>query len=92
MNTTAPTQLRIRLTPDALRRYRHIPPLARQRVVAFVLSSHANEIDLVELLAMRKVLINLGNLINQSLKTSWGKSTDAAAASEVVRLMKGFMK
>jgi hypothetical protein len=92
MNATAPTQLRIRLTPEAMRKYKDIPPLARLRVVSFVLQSHAEGIDLRELLAIRKVLINLGILLNQSLKTSWGKSTDGAAASDVVRVWKGLTK
>jgi len=53
-----------------------------------VLAAHAEGIDLVELLALRKVLINLGTLLNQSLKTTWGQTTDAAAAGEVVRLLR----
>jgi hypothetical protein len=92
MNANAPTQLRIRLTPEAMSRYKNVPPLARLRVVSFILNTHAEGIDLGELLAMRKVLVNLGNLLNQSLKTSWGKSTDAAAAIEVVRVWKGITK
>ena len=92
MSTPAPNQLRIRLTPEAQSRFKDIPPLARLRVVSFILNSHAEGIDLGKLLAMRKVLINLGNLLNQSLKTSWGKSTDAAATSEVVRVWKMLTK
>jgi hypothetical protein len=89
MNAPTPTQLRIRLTPEAMSKYKDIPPLARLRVISFLLNAHAKDINLGELLAMRRVLVNLGNLLNQSLKTSWGKSTDAAAASEVVMLLKG---
>lgn len=88
MKPVAPTQIRIRLSPEAMAKYQQIPPLARQRLVSLILMAAAERVDLGEVLAMRKVLVNLGTLLNQSLRTSWGLSADGAAASEVVRVLR----
>jgi hypothetical protein len=88
MTTASPTQLRIRITPQAMVKYRDLPPLARQRVVSMILSAEAERVDLNELLAMRKVLVNLGTLLNQSLRTSWGQATDGTAAADLVGVLR----
>jgi hypothetical protein len=89
MKTNGSSQLRIRLSPAAAKHYADIPPLARSRVISFILNMHAAKVDPAELLSSRHVLVNLGTLLNQSLRTSWGKSSDAQAASELVRVLKG---
>jgi hypothetical protein len=88
MNAAASTQLRIRLSSEAMAKYKSIPPLARQRLVSMILVAEAEQVDLKELLGLRKVLVNLGTLINQSLRTTWGQTTDGAAASELVRVLR----
>ena len=77
MNTT--TQLRIRLSKGAASKLLSLPPRARSRIVSFMLGSTNQNLDFNELLQARKELVSLGVLINQALRTSWGKSTDAVA-------------
>jgi hypothetical protein len=52
-----------------------------------ILAAEAERIDLKELLALRPTLVNLGTLLNQSLRTSWGQSVDGATADELVRVL-----
>ena len=56
-----------------------LPPRSRSRAVAFLLASVQDGLDLTELLQARRELISLGVLINQSLRLSWGQTTDGVA-------------
>jgi len=47
--------------------------------VSFLLASVQDGLDLTELLQARRELISLGVLINQSLRLSWGQTTDGVA-------------
>jgi hypothetical protein len=47
--------------------------------VSLVLGVWAGGLDLGELLKLRQVVVNTGNLLNQSLRTSWGRTVDAQA-------------
>jgi hypothetical protein len=49
-------------------------------------------VDLGELLAMRKELTSLGNLLNQSLRVSWGKAADREALRAVVTKLEDVLK
>jgi hypothetical protein len=69
-------------------KYKKIPPLARQRLISMILVAEAEKFDLGELLAVRMVLVNLGTLLNQSLRTSWGQTSDGVAASELVGVLR----
>jgi hypothetical protein len=44
-----------------------------------------DDVDLNELIQSRSQLTSLGVLINQSLRTSWGKSTDGVAMRELLK-------
>lgn len=78
-------QIRIRLSRGAAARLLSLPPRARSRAVSFILSSFEEGLDLGELLQARRELVALGVLINQSLRLSWGKSTDAVALGSVLK-------
>jgi hypothetical protein len=53
-----------------------------------ILTAHSMGIDLAELLPLRRSLMNWGNLLNQSLRTSWGKSVDGEAAAVMVKRLR----
>jgi hypothetical protein len=42
------------------------------------------QVDLAALLAMRVELVRLGNLLNQALRTSWGREVDREALQAIV--------
>ncbi len=48
--------------------------------------------DLGELLAMRKELSSLVNLLNQSLRASWGAAVDREALRAVVTKLEGVLR
>lgn len=78
-------QLRIRLSKGSAQRFLSLPPRSRSRVVSFLLASVQDGLDLTELLQARRELISLGVLINQSLRLSWGQTTDAVALRELLK-------
>ena len=79
-------QLRIRLPRAQATRWLVLPPSARAKAVALVLAS-AGTIDLAELVALRRPLVNLGTLLNQSLRNSLGHSVNEKALKECVSLL-----
>jgi hypothetical protein len=80
-------QLRIRLPRQGAEKWLDLPPTARAKAVALVLGS-AGEIDLKQLVGMRRELVNLGTLLNQSLEASCGRVVDGNALKECVTLIK----
>jgi len=56
--------------------------------VSLILGAWASGLNLQELLKVRQVVVNTSNLVNQSLRTSWGRTVDAEAASQLVRLLR----
>ena len=85
-------QMRIRVQHDVAEKYMKLPPRLRARAFSFILAAQECDIDLKQLLQLRGTLISLGVLINQSLKTSWGKTTDTEAVRQVVQLLKGVLR
>jgi hypothetical protein len=77
-------QLRLRLPSDIVTQLRGVPIPVRNQLVALMLRAQIHKIDLPELIAMRKELVSLGTLINQSLRSSWGRETHREAAKAVV--------
>lgn len=49
-------------------------------------------IDLAELLSARKELSALGNLLNQSLRVSWGEAVDETALRGVIKKLEGLLR
>lgn len=88
---TTSSQLRIRVLPKTAARLKKIPPRLRAKVVSLLIESIINKVDLIELLSLRKDLVSLGVLLNQSLRTSWGKSVDGEAASALVTKLNKFL-
>jgi hypothetical protein len=86
------TQLRISILPEAAAYYRTIPRTLQKRVISTILAAHAMKIDLNALLETRKVLVTCGSLLNQSLRTSWGKAVDHKALDEALRIIRGLTK
>lgn len=81
-------QLRIRVTHQIAAQFEALPPRARGQAVSLILGARASGLDLQELLKLRQVVVNTSNLLNQSLRTSWGRTVDAEAATELVRLLR----
>jgi len=81
-------QLRIRVSPQVAEQFEALPPRARGQAASLVLGAWASGLDLGELTKIRQVVVNTGNLLNQSLRTSWGRSVDAEAATQLVRLLR----
>jgi hypothetical protein len=81
-------QLRIRLGNEAWQQFHALPPRARGQAVSLILGAWGLGVNLRELLAVRQDVARASNLMNQSLKTSWGKSADGVAASEMVRVFR----
>jgi hypothetical protein len=81
-------QLRIRLSPQIAAQFEALPPRARGQAVSLVLAAWVSGLDLGELVKIRRVVVNTGNLLNQSLRTSWGRTVDAEAATQLVRLLR----
>ena len=93
MNHRPPTnQIRIRLTDQTARRLLTLSPRARCRAASLMISATMDNIDLDELLAMRRELVALGNLLNQSLRLSWGASVDESALRGVVKKLGGLLQ
>jgi hypothetical protein len=80
-------QLRIRMPRQEATRWLALPPSSRSKAVSLVLSA-AGTCDLNELAAMRRELSSLGTLLNQSLRTSLGKSVNINALNECVSVLK----
>lgn len=78
-------QLRIRLSKGSAQRFLALPPRSRSRAVSFLLASVQDGLDLAELLQARRELISLGVVINQSLRLSWGKTTDGVALRALLK-------
>ena len=45
------------------------------------------KIDLTAILEARRELVSLGNLLNQSLRLSWGERADGAALRAIIKKM-----
>ena len=57
-----------------------------------MISATMENLDLGELLAMRREMVALGNLLNQSLRLSWGGSVDESALRGVVEKLGGLLQ
>lgn len=81
-------QMRIRVSPQIAAQFEALPPRARGQAVSLILGAWAGGLDLQALLKVRQVVVNTSNLVNQSLRTSWGRTVDAEAASQLVRTLR----
>ena len=81
------TQIRVRLPSNQAQKWLTLPPSSRAKAVAMVLNA-AGEIDLPELAKMRRELVNLGTLLNQSLAASHGRRVDEITLGQCVSLLK----
>jgi hypothetical protein len=79
------SQLRVRLQPKTAARLKKLPPRLRTKVVSLLIASVIDKVDLTELMKARKELVSLGVLLNQSLRTSWGKKCDEQAADKLLK-------
>lgn len=94
MNTKPPTskQLRVRTSEAVAARLLALPPRARSRAVSLMVSAAMQHVDLAALLGMRGELVRLGNLLNQSLRTSWGTAADHDALQAIVTKLGRLLK
>jgi hypothetical protein len=79
-------QLRIRLPKSQAAMWLALPPSVRSKAVAMVLGAVGN-VNLAELASVRRELVNLGTLLNQSLRVSGGRSVDDDALKACVELL-----
>ena len=79
-------QLRIRLPKSQAAMWLALPPSVRSKAVAMVLGTVGN-VNLAELASMRREMVNLGTLLNQSLCVSHGRSVDDNALKACVALL-----
>ena len=56
-----------------------------------IITAAIGKIDLQLLLEARRELTALGNLVNQSLKLSWGESVNLSALESVVKKLGGLL-
>ena len=84
-------QLRIRLPRQDCEKWLELPPTSRAKAVALVLRS-AGEIDLKQLVGMRRELINLETLLSQSLEASSAQTVDENVLYECVELIKKLVR
>ena len=78
-------QLRIRTSEDVAERLLALSPRTRSRAVSLMVAANLERVDLTALMEMRRELVALGNLLNQSLRLSWGTAVDRDALREVVQ-------
>lgn len=88
---TTTSQLRVRLLPNTASRLKKLSPRLRAKVVSLLIESAIQNVDLDALLLARKDLVNLGTLLNQSLRTSWGKNCDEQAATKILKKLGGLL-
>ena len=69
-------QLRIRTSEAVATRLLALSPRARSRAVSLMVAGALEQVDLAALLELRGELVRLGNLLNQSLRTTWGAAAD----------------
>jgi len=79
-------QLRIRLPKSQAAMWLALPPSVRSKAVAMVLGS-VGSVNLAELASMRREMVNLGTLLNQSLCVSRGRSVNDDALKACVSLL-----
>jgi hypothetical protein len=86
MSKLPPTskQLRVRTSEAVATRLLALPPRARSRAVSLMVAAAMEQVDLAALLDLRGELVRLGNLLNQSLRTSWGAAADRDALQAIV--------
>jgi len=80
-------QVRLRLAPAAAEQLRPLPARVRAEVATLTLNAALAGVPVTDLVGYRQQLVNLGNLINQSLRVSRGQSFDVVAverAAEVI--------
>lgn len=86
MNKTI--QLRVRLSSEIARPFLMLPPKARSRALSLLISSSTAKVDLDQLIRFRSELASLGNLVNQSLRASWGEKVDQVAIEKIVKILR----
>ena len=81
-------QVRLRLTPTLATQLHALPHRARAEAVALTLNASLAGIDVARLLGYRQQLVNLGNLINQSLRVSRGQLVNLVALQQAMAVLK----
>jgi len=72
-------QVRLRLGQHAATQLRELPARVRSEVVTLTVNAALAGVPVAQLVGYRQQLVNLGNLINQSLRASRGRVADVVA-------------
>jgi len=94
MSKLPPTskQLRVRTSEAVATRLLALPPRARSRAVSLMVAAAMEDVNLAALLELRGELVRLGNLLNQSLRASWGTAADQDALHVIVTKLGRLLK
>lgn len=69
-----------------------LSPRARARVVSLVMRAQMTNVAAADLVAAHRNLQQVGHLMNQSLRVSYGKLANVAAVEACVKLLKELTK
>ncbi len=83
--------LRIRLPRVDAKKWLELPPTSRAKAVALVLRS-AGKIDLNQLVGMRRELVNLATLLDQSLEATSFETVNENVLYECAALIKELIR
>ena len=84
-------QVRLRLGQATAEQLRCLPHGVRAEVVTLVVNAALARVPVSQLVGYRQELKNLGLLLNQSLRSSRGKSVDVVALAKVVEVVNKLM-
>lgn len=85
-------QIRVRVPQGVAKNLLDLCPRQRANAVGLLLSEKADGIDLQKLLQADGSLIRIGVLLNQSLRTSGGRSVDLVALQNAIKLINSLQK
>ena len=80
-------QVRLRLGQNAATQLRELPARVRSEVVTLTVNAALAGVPVVQLVGYRQQLVNLGNLINQSLRVSRGQSVNVEAVKQAAEVI-----
>ena len=85
-------QVRVRVPEGVAKSLLDLAPRQRANALGLLLAEKANGIDLQKLLQADASLIRIGVLMNQSLRTSGGRSVDLVALQNAIKLINSLQK
>lgn len=85
-------QIRLRLTPSAAEQLAGLHYTVRAEIVALLVTTGLMDVDPAQLVGARQELVNLGRLLNQSLRVACGTAFDVSVAQRAVSIINALTK